>query len=63
VTTTANASPVFLLNQWIFYTSEHVAPVLNRSVLDLPLPPARPKNARLSADELIESDQEAGEVA
>jgi len=30
---------------------------------ELPLPPARPKDARPSAEELVESDQEAGEVA
>lgn len=44
-------------------TSELVAPVLNRSVIDLPLPPARPKAARPSVEELIQSDKEAGEVA
>ncbi len=44
-------------------TSELVAPVLNRSVVELPLPPARPKNARPTAEELVESDQHSEEVA
>ncbi len=44
-------------------TSELVAPILNRSVVELPLPPARPKNARPSAEELVESDQHSTEVA
>lgn len=42
-------------------TSELVAPVLNRQILELPT--ARPKDARPTAEELVESDQEAGEVA
>lgn len=44
-------------------TSELVAPVLNREVIDLPLPAARPKDSRPSADELIASDQNALVVA
>lgn len=44
-------------------TSELVAPVLNRSVHELPLPPARPKGARPSAEELVESNQKSAEVA
>ena len=44
-------------------TSELVAPVLNRSVVDLPLPPARPKGARPTAEQLVESDQRSTEVA
>lgn len=44
-------------------TSELVAPVLNRRVLDMPLPKAPPEEARPTAEELIESDQETGQVA
>ena len=44
-------------------TSELVAPVLNRRVLDMPLPKAPPKEARPTAEELVESDQHSEEVA
>jgi site-specific DNA-methyltransferase (adenine-specific) len=44
-------------------TSELVAPVLNRAVLDLPLPPARPRDARPTAEELVASDEQSEEVA
>ena len=42
-------------------TSELVAPVLNRRVLELPS--ARPKDARPTAEELVESDEGSEEVA
>ena len=42
-------------------TSELVAPVLNRQVLELPSP--RPRDARPTAEELVESDQHSEEVA
>lgn len=42
-------------------TSELVAPVLNREVLELPS--ARPKDARPTAERLVESDQVSEEVA
>jgi hypothetical protein len=41
--------------------SELVAPVLNRQVLELPAP--RPRDARPTAEELVESDQRSEEVA
>ncbi len=44
-------------------TSELVAPVLNRSVVDLPLPSVRPKDARPTAEQLVRSNQEAEGVA
>lgn len=42
-------------------TSELVAPVLNRQVLELPKP--RPKTAKPTAEQLVESDQRSTEVA
>lgn len=44
-------------------TSELVAPVLNRRVLDMPLPKAPPKETRPTAEELVESDEESEDVA
>jgi DNA modification methylase len=49
------------VNELLKGTPELVAPVLNRRVLELPR--SRPKEARPTAEELIESDLEAGEVA
>ncbi|SMC01968.1 Restriction endonuclease [Rubrobacter radiotolerans DSM 5868] len=44
-------------------TSELVAPVLNRRVLEMPLPKARPKESLPSPEDLIRSDKEAGTAA
>jgi hypothetical protein len=44
-------------------TSELVAPVLNRRVLDMPLLKPLPKEARPTAEELVASDQHSEEVA
>lgn len=44
-------------------TSELVAPVLNRRVLDMPLPKARPKEVMPSPETLVASDQHSEEVA
>lgn len=44
-------------------TSDLVAPMLNRSILDIPLPKARPREAMPTAGKLIESDQNSEEVA
>ena len=44
-------------------TTSLITPVSGQPVLELPLPPARPKEARPSAEELVESDQTAEEVA
>jgi hypothetical protein len=44
-------------------TSDLVAPVLNRSVVEMPLPKARPKEAMPSPETLVASDQHSEEVA
>lgn len=44
-------------------TSELVAPVLNRRVLEMPLPKSPPKAARPSPDELVESEKNNKEVS
>ena len=49
------------VEELVLGTSELVAPVLNREVLELPS--ARPKDARPSAEELVESDEVSEEVA
>lgn len=44
-------------------SSELVAPLLNRQVIDLKLPKVRPKDARPPVRQLIGSDKDSGEVA
>lgn len=44
-------------------TSDLVAPMLNRRVLEMPLPKARPKESLPSAEDLVESDKESGTAA